>query len=127
MYEQLAPFVQPRLGDRHFMDSFQNANSMLTDIRSLYKHSQRYRRQLHDDASSDLPVSPRDFSTPVSGEESITLTLASLDYLTSRDIEDICMMIHPQTRQSHQEISLHQSQELNPSYWYWPVGTTRQL
>ena len=25
-----APFVQPRLGDRHFMDSFQKAYSMLT-------------------------------------------------------------------------------------------------
>ena len=25
-----APFVQPRLGDRHFMDSSQKANSMLT-------------------------------------------------------------------------------------------------
>ena len=85
-YEQLAPFVQPRPGDRQFMDSFQNANSMLTDTWIFYKHTQRYRRHLHDDASSDSSVSPRDISTSVSGEESITLALASLDYLSLRDI-----------------------------------------
>ena len=86
-----APFVQPRLRDRHFMDSLHNANSILTDTWILYKHTQRYRRHLHDYASSDSSVSPRDvsprdISTSVSGEESITLALASLDYLSSRDI-----------------------------------------
>ena len=39
-----------------------------------------------DDVSSDSSVSSRDNSPSVSGEEAITLALASLDYLSSRDI-----------------------------------------
>ena len=137
-YEQLAPFVQQRLGDRHFMDSLHNANSILTDTWILYKHTQRYRRHLHDYASSDLSVSPRDvsprdISTSVSGEESITLALASLDYLSSRDISTSVSGEEPITLAlasldyPPQEISLHQSHELNPSYWHRPVGITHQV
>ena len=43
-------------------------------------HIQRYRRQLHDDASSDSSVSSRDISPSVSEAEPIILVLASRDY-----------------------------------------------
>ena len=41
---------------------------------------------MHDDASSDSSISSGDNSPSMSGEEAITLALASLDYLSSRDI-----------------------------------------
>ena len=43
-------------------------------------HIQRYRRQLHDDASLDSSVSSRDISPAVSGREPIILAPASRDY-----------------------------------------------
>ena len=43
-------------------------------------HIQRYRRQLHDDASLDSSVSSRDISPAVSGREPIIMALASQDY-----------------------------------------------
>ena len=48
--------------------------------------TKKYRRQMLDDASSDLSVSSRDISPSASGKEPITLALASLEYITFRYI-----------------------------------------
>ena len=54
---------------------------MPTDIWILYMPIKKYRRQLHDDASSDSSVSSREISPSVSGAEPIILAPASRDYL----------------------------------------------